>query len=157
MSISALAKQKMLRMECYAKFPYLIEVTHNDTVYRYANSDTDITFEGNTFSSAWFSLKAPERSENKIGNGSLSFSTIDQVWIEKIRNSDEKPKLRFVAIIEYDNDGLPCIETLEDLKFTLIKPSWNETSISFTMQFDERMDVKVPLIECNSRTTPAIV
>lgn len=155
----------MLRMKTQASFPYLIEVVNKENengtiverVYRYANSDEEIFFEGNRFEPACFSITPPTRAENSISDGKLTFSTIDQFWIEKIRKTDVSPKVRFIAIIMYETSGVKVVEDIEDMEFRLISPTWNEFQIQFNMKYEDRMSLCVPIDVCNSRTTPCVV
>lgn len=151
--MTALAKQNMLRMETRAKFPYLIEITRENEeeeieVYRYANCDEDIEFEDNgetkTFNASYFELKPPARTANKIENGSISISAVDQTWIEKIRTTQKPATIRFLAVIQYNNGSVDSVEAIEDMEFILRNAKWNEVAISFDMIFDEKMEEQIP-------------
>ena len=163
MSLSALAKQRILRLETYAKFPYLIEITRvnqndEEEVYRYANSDTPITFEGNVYQSGYFSIEPPEEKAEGITDARLTMSAIDTEhnWIGKIRETQKRAKIRFVAVIEYDQNNQQNIEVLEDNDFVLTVASWNRNTIQWTMKFDELCDIQIPLVEVTSQVCPAL-
>lgn len=152
------SKQQILRMETYAKFPYLIEISHEEYgVFRYANSTEDITYNGNVYSSSWFEISPPERKDNSIGNASLTISSIDQFWISKIRDTDIRAKIKFIAVIEYTDDmNIECVEPMDELDFELTKSSWDgEFSISWTMEFDDGMSIVVPCDKATSQKVPA--
>lgn len=159
MSISNKAKQKLLRMETYAKFPYLIEITlHDGTKYRYANCDEDVTFEGFVYEAGFFKIEPPDTNESEIGNGKLVISAVDQKWIEIIRTQTHRAAIRFVGAIVY-NDGTTydTVEPIEDTEFTLTEAEWNDLTISWTMVFDEWMTINIPCDIATSRKVPGCV
>ena len=149
-----LAKQKMVRMEVQASFPYLIEITYQNAVgttitERYVNADSDKVFNGNTYTASFFQVKPPSRNSNSISDGQLTLSTIDQSWIVKVREAPKRMKCKFVACILYGEGNTETIEEIETMTFTLIKASWNESTMSFTMMFDDRMNLMFPLDMAN--------
>ena len=155
------AKLLMEKMEVQAKFPYLLEVTYydnqgNSEIYRYVNSDEDKTFEGNTYSAGFFKLSLPERNSSGFSDASITFSAIDQEWVQKIRSTNQRCKVRFVAVIEYYS-GQETIEPIEDMEFILTNAIVKESVIQFTIKFDDLLDLKVPYDECNDRVCPALV
>lgn len=162
-NLSAKAKQKISRLECFAMFPYLIEVTlASGTVYRYANCDKDINYNDNgtlkTFLAGWFDIDRPEEKENEISNGTLTVSSIDDTFKSVIRTEGKRATIRFVATILYDdNNSIETIEPIEDREFTLTDASWNDTSISWTMVFDVINDVTIPCDEATSVKCPMCV
>lgn len=162
--LSRKAKIEMERTLTRAKFPYLIEITYyrnNNTteVFRYANSDTDMTFENHTFSAGYFTIQRPQRTTSGFTDAKITISALDQAWIERIRNADKKKRseIRFVAVIDYDNNGTRTIEPIEDMEFILTNATADEKAIQWSMKFDEKMEVQVPFDECNDRVCPALV
>lgn len=162
-NLSARAKQKLSRLECFAMFPYLIEVTlSNGNVYRYANCDRDITYNENgtvkNFLGGWFEIDRPEEKENEISNGTLTISAIDETFKMIIRTQNKRATIRFVATILYDdNNNIEFIEPLEDREFTLTDASWNDTAISWTMVFDIINDITIPCDTATSVKCPMCV
>lgn len=152
------AKQEMLRMETYAKFPYLIEISHSEYgTFRYANCTEDITYNGNVYSSAWFEVTPPERKDNSIGDSKLIISSIDQFWINKIRDTDIRAHLKFIASIQYTNNmQVETVEAIDVLDFELKKADWDgEFSISWNMTFDDGMGIVIPCDKATSQKVPA--
>jgi hypothetical protein len=132
-------------METYAKFPYLIEVTHPAfATFRFANSDEDIIYEGQKYESAYFTIDPPDRDGSKIGDGQLTISAIDQLWIERIRTIQTAAKIKFLATIAYDDGVVSGVEPIEEMEFTLRIANWNENTITWAMVFDENMAIRVP-------------
>lgn len=163
MSLTALAKQRMLRMETYAKFPYLIEITRyakdgTEEIYRYANSFSDMEFEGNVFSSGYFEIEQPEKRKDGFSDARLTISAIDteRNWIGLIRSTSKRAKLRFVATIEYDDEDETFVEPINDYEFMLTVASWNDTAIQWTLKFDDLMDVQIPCDEITVHNTPSL-
>lgn len=158
--LSAYAKQQMLRMETQAMFPYLVEITvPNDTeneIYRYANTSEDVIFEDNTYTASCFKITPPEKTESTIKDAKITISAIDNFWIEKIRETSTRCSIRFVAIIQYEKDNSKYIEKIDDINFMLTNASWTESTIEWTMKFDDRLDVKVPCQKLSSFICPAL-
>lgn len=156
------AKQLAVRMETYAKFPYLIEITFwdkndNKIVERYANCEEDITFEDYVYKASFFKIKPPSRSNSEISDGTLTYSTIDQSWIQKIRDCKHRAKIRFLACIIYNEDNnVSMVEKIDDMKFTLTKCVWNERTVRWTMMFDDRMNLIIPVDSATFRKVPAL-
>jgi hypothetical protein len=158
MKPSPKAQKLLASQRTQAKFPYLIKIDHDDDpdfpMY-FANSSESITYGGNIYNAASFSIQPPDRDGAKIGDATLTISAIDQFWIQKIRENQKPAKLTFVAVIVYDGDnGIEGIERLEENSFTLRAASFNELAITWTMVFDENMAIIVPADTCNAMTTP---
>ena len=142
-----------------ASFPFLIEVwkpSDPTNIERYVNSTEDKVFENHTFTASSFKITPPERNESGIKDAQITISTIDQSWIEKVRTTNERYRIRFLAVIDYDESGTEYIEKLEDITFILTNASWQEMTIQFTMKFDEGMDVNVPCQKLNQFICPAL-
>lgn len=164
MALSAKAKKELLRMEVRAMCPYLIEMTDNTdpknpAVEYYANSDDDITFGGHTYKACYFEVVPPEKTETKIGNGKLTFSAVDQDWIRRIRSTQNRFKVKFLAVIIYLEDGKKGgIEAMNEMNFTLTDASWDDSgAITWTMMFDDKMDVMIPPDKLSALVCPGIV
>ena len=158
------AKLEMEKTLTRAKFPYLIEITYykNDNtsqVFRYANSDEDKVFEGNTYSAGYFTMQLPQKTQSGISDAKISISAIDQTWIQRIREADlkKRSKIRFVATIDYPNNNQETIEAIEDMSFELTNGTTEGNIIQWTMKFDTLSEIKVPHEECNDRVCPALV
>jgi len=151
--LSAINKKKLASHDRTIKLPYLIKITHykpsGTSYYFFANSSESITYNGDIYNSAVFSIQPPERDGSKIGNATLTICVIDQQWIERIRETQIPAKLEFIAVIVGEG-----IEPLEENSFTLRNASWNEISITWEMIFDENMAIIVPSDRCNAMTTP---
>jgi hypothetical protein len=161
MKLPAKVQKLLASQRAAAKFPYLIKIDHDDKAINpgfplyFANSSEDITYDGNIYNAASFSIQPPDRDGAKIGDATLTISAIDQFWIQKIRENQEPAKLVFVAAIVYDGDnGVEGIEPLEENSFTLRAASFNELAITWTMVFDENMAIIVPADTCNAMTAP---
>lgn len=160
MSLSFLARQQILRQQMHAKFPYLIEITVDETVYRYANTDEDITFNGNTYEACCFSVGMPERTESKIGDGRLTLSTIydNGAWIKRVRQMSKRGSVRVIAVIIYSaGNVIDAIESIDGMEYQLTNASWNDTELSWTMKFDEGMDIVMPCDTMDEIICPGVV
>lgn len=149
------AKAELLRMQTQAKFPYLIKIEHEDLgTFCYANCDETITYDGNDYEPAFFTIERGSRSEGSISNATLSFSAVDQEWIVKIRSTQKRAKLYFVASIVH---GTPLqVEPMEVEEYTLKLANWDELMISWEMIFDESMDLLIPSDIATSSKNPGV-
>jgi len=98
------AKQQMLRRETQARFPYLIEIHHftesgAENIYRYANTDEDVTYNNATYTASCFSITPSEKTSSGFSDAKLTISAIDQEWIVKIRETQKRAKIIFTASI----------------------------------------------------------
>jgi hypothetical protein len=157
MLISPFSQRQITQQRTAASFPCLLKISHPkypDMLY--TNASENITFDGEVYNAATFSIQPPDRDGSKIGDATLTISAIDQVWIEKIRSVQTPAKLRFIAVIVYREGSIAGIELLEENSFTLRTANWNEISITWSMRFDENMSIVIPAEKCNAQTTPGI-
>lgn len=151
------AKQEVLRTATTAFFPYLLEIDHPDYgVFRYVNIEggDGVTFEGNFYQAASFTIQPPEQNNSGISNATLTLSAIDQEWIIKIRNTDIKARARLIeAICMFTETGIE-VESAESIYFTLTQAQWDDLQITWTMVFDDTMEISVPLDVASAATIP---
>lgn len=141
-----------------ASFPFLIEIwkpSDPSNIERYVNASEDKEFEEHVFTASSFSIQPPEKTESGVKDATISISTIDQTWIEKVRTTQERYKIRFVAVIDYEDEE-EVIEPLDDIIFTLTNATWAETTLQFTMKFDEGMSINVPCQKLDQFVAPAL-
>lgn len=159
--MDSLIQSKLVKSEIQASFPYLIEIWKNsDTkksdVMRYVNSLEDKVFESNTYTASYFKVSPPQKTDSGIKDAKITISAIDQTWIERIRETSGRYKIRFVAAIDYEEDGTEYIEALDDITFTLTSATWTEAAIEWTMKFDEWQDINVPCQKLTQFVCPAL-
>jgi len=141
------SKKEVLRQQTRAKFPYLIEITTPDNqVFRYNNTDEDITYEGNTFKASYFYLTPPKETNGVLSDTTISISCVDQEWIKRIRQytNTNRCTIRYVAVIMYEEDGTSYIDPCEDNTFFLAKADWNDLTITWSMTLDDVMSIQIP-------------
>jgi len=144
--------------EIRAKFPFLIkieDVTTNTFEY-YVNSDEAITYNGNTYQPAIFKITPPEITATKIGNATITMSNVTQEWIARIRGTSKRAKIQFIAVMIYDSNGTQQIESMFNNEFVLTDVAWDELSITWTMVFDDKWDIKIPSHICDTVTCAGI-
>ena len=144
-----------------ASFPFLIEIwkssdIQKEHVERYVNASNDKVFEEHTFTASYFVVQPPERTESGIKDAQIKISTVDETWIEKVRTTNERYKIRFIAVIDYDESGTEHIDKIDDVTFVLTNASWDEKVLQFTMKFDEGMNVNVPCQKLDQFVCPAL-
>jgi len=148
-------QQLLSRHRTFAAFPYLIKISHPEYAdMLYANSLENIVFRGNIYNSANFTLQPPDLDGSKIGAASLTISAVDQVWIEKIRQTQIPALLQFIAVIDYNDLGIAGIEALDENSFTLRAARWDEKSITWELSFDERQNYIITSIKCTPQVAP---
>ena len=163
MSLSNKAKQQILRQRMHAMFPYLIKISFPSAgTFRYANVDDDLVYNGETYTACTFNINPPDKTESKIGEGKLTFSAIynSGEWIRKIRDcpSDERGTIEIIGAIIYTADSIvDGIEPIYDLEFSLTEASWGDEEISWTMKFDDGMDIVMPCDVMDEITCPGVV
>lgn len=156
---TAMSQARMLRLDSMARFPYLMEIiTASGEVTRFANTDDEVEWDNQTYYPCSFNIVAPDVKENSVGNGNITMSAIDQTLIMAVRKQQEKLRIRFVAVIEYEDDfAIDTIEAMEDTEFKLANVTWDDLTISGTLIFDDLMDVNLPCDVSNSQNCPALV
>lgn len=155
------AQQKIVRTNTDASFPYFIDIYYKDKQSvlheeHYVNADEAKVYNGVTYQPMYFSVTPPSMDNTSVTDGKLTMSDIDNGFIEKIRNTQERIKCVFVAGIDYDEDGSEVIEEIETMTFFLVKAQWNESELSFSMLYDDRMNLNVPLDVANVMKVPAL-
>ena len=141
-----------------ASFPFLIEVwkpSDPTNIERYVNASEDKTFENHTFTASSFTIQPPEKTESGVKDATITISTIDQTWIEKVRTANERYMIRFIAVVDYEN-GSEVIEPIDDITFSLTNATWQESTLQFTMKFDDGMSVNVPCQKLDQFVAPAL-
>lgn len=156
MTLDNKAQQEILRMETQALFPYLIEVTIGNEIYRYANTDSNLFFEGYTYTASYFKLTPPERTKDSIKDATITISAIDGEWIAKIRSTQTRSTIRFIACIQYDKNNNQIIERIDEIEFKLTNVSWNDSTIQWTMKFDDLLDIRMPCAKFDEDICPAL-
>ena len=156
-----LAKQKIVRTNTDASFPYLIELHYKDGngvlhTERYVNADVEKEYNGETYEPACFSVVPPSQDNTSVTDGKLTFSVIDNNFINKIRDTQERMICVFVAVIDYEESGDEVIEEIETMSFILVKANWNESECSFNMLYDDRMNYQVPMDVASVLKVPAL-
>ena len=168
MSLSPKAQQQILRQRMHAMFPYLLKITFPSFgTFRYSNTDDDIYYEEDDnvtykYTACTFSINPPEKTESKIGDGRLNFSSIynNHGWIKKIRTCPygEIGKVEVVGAIIYTaGQTVDGIEAIYDTEFMLSNASWSDDGISWDMKFDDGMDVVMPCDELDEIICPGVV
>jgi hypothetical protein len=156
--MNAKAQQAIARMETYAKFPFLIQIIHATLgTFRFANSEEDIIYNGEVYKAAYFSIDPPDKDGSKVGDGLLTMSAVDQLWIERIRSTQIAAKIKFIAAIVYEDSVIAGVEQiLDEMDFTLRSVNWDKITITWVMTFDERMRNIVPCDKATALKCPGV-
>lgn len=158
--ISNKAKKEILKQNVRASFPYLIEIIDNDTneKFRYANCDENVIYNKEVYEAAFFIVQPPEQTYDKIGDGRLTLSIIDTQWIRRIRQQKNKRfSIVFVALMDYMENGTRVFESLSSWTYILTLADWSETEVTWTMKFDDNMDIMMPVDKMTELICPGLV
>lgn len=152
------AEQLIARQDTYAKFPFLIKVDHStfeEPLY-FANAEEDVSYGGETYLAAYFTIDPPDQDGGKIGDGQLTISAVDQTWIARVRTAQTAAKITFIAAIVYEDGDMTGVEAIEEMDFTLRAASWNEEAIVWAMAHDEGMGIIVPCDRATALKCPGV-
>ena len=140
------AKHEVLKQSSTASYPFLIKITHNNQVYRFAKYWEDVTFACEIYKASNFTFTPPEESTDGIKDANLSLSDVDQTWIEKIRkaNTFDLITVEFVAVIIYDGNGVMNISEIENILFNVKTVNGNGITLDIDLSFDEKTSVNIP-------------
>ena len=148
-------KTELLKSQKTASFPQLIHITNEDYGdFYFCNYYKDVSYNGNLYLSRCFTINPPEKTSKEIGNATLNFSIINNNFVEMIRNTSKPSYISFIGMIVYNDDK---IEPIEENRFILRNATWNDSSLTWNMVFDERMDILIPCDIMNSLTCAGCV
>lgn len=140
--ISPKAAQQIARLSTGAFFPVLLQIespVFDGGEICLANNKTDMVYDGKTYRAAAFEFAPPKYTDKRIGNATLSISTVNQEVTIAIREMQERARATVIAAFYYE-DGVLTFEPLEEWSFLLQKVDWNEMIATWEMIFDDRMD-----------------
>ena len=145
MPLSNKGKSRLLGMNTEALTPYLVEIYNEDYGYfRYCNVDGQVTYENNVYTPAYFQIEPPEKTESGIGNAKITISAVDQEWIARIRGTQKRSTMRLIPCVIYEDGGSIEVESVDDVHFKLTAAEWNDTTISWEMEYDDVMQINIP-------------
>ena len=150
------SKNKITKQNVDARFIHLVDVWHEDVGhFLYTDSDEEIFYDGQTWGKYDIDVVRPEVTSTGVSNGSISISSVDQTWIERIRNlnavpGNERFKARLIGIMEYEEGNETVQECLFDENYMLSDANWDGTTLSWTMIYDDNWAINIPVITCNS-------
>lgn len=154
------ALQQMYRLSTSAMFPALLDITYvEDSVtkhLRLVNNDEDMVYDGNTYSWASFKYTPPSYSDKKIGDGTISISSVDQSIVSIIRGISTRATASVVAAFYYDEAGTLYFEGIEEWVFELSQVNWNGAVATWTMEYDNRMSIRVPCDKMTAQKCPGV-
>lgn len=155
--MNATAVKELLRLNSNLKLVTLLAITYTtpsrteETVY-YNNSERNIVYNSKTYEPYDFMITPATYTESSVTDGSLTLSAIDQVWIEKIRNMPTRPYLTMTYLLIY-GDKEDKYDVLEEMTYLLNSANWNDTSIQWSMLYDDKMNLIFP---CDKGTVDKI-
>lgn len=140
------AKHEVLKQSTTASYPFLIKVTHNDEVFRFARYFEDVVFNNEVYVASDFLFNPPEEGINGIQDASLTISDVEQFWTERLRNANtfDTITIEFVAVIVFDGENVMNICEIESIMFTVKNVTGNGIGYDISLSFDEKMNINIP-------------
>lgn len=122
--------------------PVLIKVYHEDMaepLYLTDNNE-DLTYDGNTYKSAFFRINLPEVTKESMGNASIEMGCVDQQLIQIIRSLTTPPNIKFVAT--YLEDGVFSEFAGYDMIMSNVK--WDAKKLTADLTLDLVLNYEFP-------------
>lgn len=119
--------------------PYLLEFSSPEYgVLRFAGTNENIEFEGNTYEAASFEYSPPD-TQGK--GGTLKISALGNSLIEFVEHTDESFSLKVVALLAENGR----IEKLKQFSHFYGSVSYGgDMDMNFTLESDDRLDMTFP-------------
>lgn len=122
--------------------PVLIKVYHDDMaepLYLTDNNE-DLTYDGNTYKSAFFRINLPEVTKDSMGNASIEMGCVDQQLIQIIRSLTTPPNIKFVAT--YLEEGVFSEFAGYDMIMSNVK--WDAKKLTADLTLDLVLNYEFP-------------
>ena len=122
--------------------PVLIKVYHDDMaepLYLTDNNE-DLTYDGNTYKSAFFRINLPEVTKDSMGNASIEMGCVDQQLILIIRSLTTPPNIKFVAT--YLEEGVFSEFAGYDMIMSNVK--WDAKKLTADLTLDLVLNYEFP-------------
>lgn len=133
--------EKMCRRNGSYSLPYLITLSAGGQVIRFVNNNTDLQYEGNTYSAGSF-LYTPNAEELGFsGGGSLEIAVIGNSIIDLIEQN-RGVTLRVIGALCEDGSVTP----ITSFSHHYGKVRVTKTKAVFTFEKDDRLDMTFPAL-----------
>lgn len=122
--------------------PVLIKIYHeemDEPVYMTDNNE-DLTYNGNTYKSAYFKITLPEVTKESMGNATIEIGCVDQQLIQIVRSISTPPNIKFVA--EYYENGE--FSHLAGYDMVMSNVRWDAKTLSADLTLDLVLNYEFP-------------
>lgn len=156
-------KQQLFRLITHGKFPALIKITYKidnvTNVMRIANNSEDIIYQDEVYQATTLKYTPPKYSDRKIGNASLTISTISQEVQDVIillRSVQDRPTIQIIAAFYMEEGSEITFDPIDEWEFVLGRVTWNDYSADCELIYDTMMNKVVPADKMTPLKCPGI-
>lgn len=168
--IETLTLEELLGSSTEGSIPILLDIRHDELVwndgsleqenghFRLINSTTAVKFNGHKYYPAVFDCNMPTEDGNKVGNTSITVSSIDRRVVEIIRSITTNPTCVIEAYFTKINDSEFMFSKLNHYEFQMTSVTWDDTTAKWNLVFDPSMQINIPVdVGTKSRNPAAVV
>lgn len=154
--IESATLEELFASNTSGSLPILIDVRHDalkwtDRTYeqddkhlRLINAPTAVRYDGHKYLPAYFSFTMPQEDGNKIGQSSITISTIDQRIVELIRTIRTRPIMVIEAMFTKPTDNTFAFSRIYHYEFEAKSATWDDSTAKWDLVFDPVMQMNVP-------------
>ena len=154
-SISSAFRAAIFARESAKVALFLLEITHDDlaTPIRVVCNHAAVTSGGNVYSPYFFEIELPEDSEGTVaGAARLVIDNTDRAIVEAIRSIDTPATVNLYLVAA----DTPNTVEMSLLGLKLRKVSYDVSSVSGELVYEERLSNQVPRHRCTPNLVPGI-
>lgn len=163
-SITVAAIAAMQATHTWAITPTLIEISSAETAFlayaplgvlRFCNNTESLTYLGNIYLPYAFTVDYPGETEDTITNARLTIDATDQTIVAAVRSLTNPPTVTAKAMF-FPDDGLGTFEVLIPWTYTLRHVSFNASSVSGDLIYEDRLDNQMGPIRMTAQVAPGL-
>lgn len=148
--------------------PVLVEIKHPEIKWkdnsqeqengylRLINAPMAVMFNGHKYLPSVFQFSIPKEDGSKVGDTSITISSIDQRIIEVIRAIKTNPIATIEAFYSKISDDEYMFSKLYHFEFKMGSCSWDDVTAKWTLEYDPAMQINVPKDKATTFRCPAV-
>lgn len=132
----------------------LITIDHTDLTspYRFCNDVVDVTSRGNTYQGFPFTIQLPDEANGELPIAELSIDNVDRIIVDTIRSVTGDVILTYELVMFND----PETVEIGPYEFRIQSVSYNASTITARLQFEQALDRKFPRFAYDPSVAPAL-
>lgn len=156
-AMSAAALKAMFQSDTSAMFPVLIEIDHDSLAspLRLVCNNADLTYGGNVYTAFPFRFDPPDETDDQIANARLTICNVDRSIVDIIRNLPSRATVSAIAAFYFDEGSL-VFEPLASWEFSLANVTYNKSTVSGDLIYEDRLGVNVPALHMTPFLFPGV-